>query len=76
MKDGISIIIGVVILNLIILLYEKQGLGLGWRIYGGLVGVLILSTIFLPLGFMLLLPITAYNLIVNTTRFQNKMKGR
>lgn len=76
MKDGISIIIGVVILNLIILLYEKQGLGLGWRIYGGLVAVLILSTIFLPLGFMLLLPITGYNLIVNTTRFQNKMKGR
>ncbi len=68
MKNTFLIIFGVVLLNFFLLSYEFQGTGRGWRLYGALAVILIISAVSLPIGIVLLIPITAYNLLWNTTR--------
>lgn len=70
MKDGFMIIIGIVLINYFILLYEKQGQGKGWRIYFGLLGIILIGAISLPIGLLLLIPITLNNLLWNTKRLR------
>ncbi|MBT9145240.1 MAG: hypothetical protein DDT42_01110 [candidate division WS2 bacterium] len=68
MKNAFLTVLAVVILNFFIVSYEFQGSGRGWKLYASLAFILLLSAIALPIGIVLLIPITGYNLLVNTKR--------
>ena len=61
-------IIGAVLANMAIVLYEHSGSGSGWRIYIALVAILLLAAISRTFAILILIPLTGYNLLVNTTR--------
>ncbi len=68
MRNAFLTILGVVIINFFIVTYEFEGTGKGWKIYASLAFILLVSAISLPIGILLLIPITGYNILVNTGR--------
>lgn len=74
MKTTFSMLVGLIIINGLILWYEQNETFRGWRLYFGLAGLTLLSALSLPLGLMLLIPITGYNLLMNTGRLQRKIQ--
>ena len=75
MKAAFSVLLSLIIINGIIVWYEQAEQFSGWRLYFGLAGLTLLSALSLPIGLMLLIPITGYNLLVNTTRIRQKIGG-
>jgi len=73
MRLTFSLLLGLIVINGLILYYERQGLGMGWRIYMGLVALALMAAISVPFTFALLLPITVYNLLVNTRRLTERL---
>lgn len=75
MKLTFSLILGLIAINALILIYERGETFAGWKLYMGLAGLTLLSAISLPFGLMLLIPITGYNLLVNTGRLMKRIGG-
>lgn len=65
-----NIIIGLVLLNLFLVIYEFRQ-ERGWRPYFAYLVILIIAVIFPPLSLMVLIPLTAWNLLFNTNRLRN-----
>lgn len=63
-------ILGLIIINALLIWYEKMDTLDMWKWYMGFCGLALISAIFVPLGLMLLIPITAYNLLLNTNRLR------
>lgn len=74
MRITFLLILGIIIINVIIIWYEKQDIAAGWRLYLAFAGLTILSAISLPFGLMLLIPITGYNLLINTKRIRGEIE--
>lgn len=69
-------LLGLAVFNFVILLYEHQGIGRGWKFYLSLVALLVVGVIFRPLAILLFIPITGYNVLVNTTRLRYFIENR
>ncbi|MBT9131426.1 MAG: hypothetical protein DDT41_01732 [candidate division WS2 bacterium] len=75
MKFTFHVAVGLVLLNFFIVWWEFQNQGKGWRLYYALAVILLISTISLPIGLLLLIPITGYNLLMNTTRLLGRWQA-
>jgi len=76
MNNTFSWVIGVIVINAILIWYEGAEHFQGWRLYLGVAGMILITAISLPLAIMLIIPITGYNLLTNTTRLQHQILGR
>jgi len=69
MKPDSDWILGLVLGNLVLVYYEHRGTR-GWRPYFATIGILLLAVIFKPLAIFIVIPLTAWNLLMNTFRIR------
>jgi len=68
MKANFITAVGLIVLNMIILIIERPAGFEGWRLYGAMAAMLLISSISPIVGIALLLPITLLNVLFNTTK--------
>jgi len=79
-SDSYLIIIVLLIINAIVIWVEFVTIDplansrLGTRIFLSFAGLALITTLSTPFGLFLIIPITAYNLLVNTRRLQNLIR--
>ena len=64
-----NVILTLALVNLGILYYEHRA-NLGWLPYLGILALLIIGLIFRPIAYLLFIPITGINLLLNTKRIR------
>lgn len=68
MRVNFTLAMGLVIINAAILWYERPAGFTGWRIYVTLAAILLISAVSPVIGVAILAPVTALNVLFNTTR--------
>jgi len=76
MKISFMLIAGLVIFNVLLLWFEKEGRISGWMLFLVSMALLAISSLSLFFGFAIIVSITALNLLTNTRRLQNIMLQR
>lgn len=72
MKNDVFTVILLIALNAVIIGYEKGFDKLTWKHYFAF-GILCVIALMLPMAVMfLLIPITGYNILINTKKFQGR----
>ena len=72
MKVDVFTTAGLLLINLAILAYEKGFEHFSWQHYTAFGVLLFLGALFPFLVFVLLIPVTGYNLFINTTKLQGR----